>query len=280
MSKNQTFLLALGCAVLAFALFAAKVRNIKTEVLRDYGQMTNVVVAVKDLLPGTVLEKDDVQMDAKVPAKFMQPGALVGIEFALGRTVQTPIRSGEQVLDTKLMAEEGGLLSLRIRTEPDRRAITLKMDGEGALAGLLRPGDVVDIIGVFESESGADAGAGNHAMVLVQAVKVLAVDDRLSELPAAGASGGRLLKTESPSNGGKGTSLVTLDVGADEAWKLSLAAQIAHLRCILRYRTNVVEHPYVPLMEERTKIESGVLFGAGGKTIWPSGQPGPDDVVQ
>jgi Flp pilus assembly protein CpaB len=146
---------------------------------------------------------------------------------------------------------------------------------------------LVDIIGVFESagDVGDAQGAAmrNHAMVLVQATKVLAVDNSLSDirLRTGQESGGGLFSR----SGGGGRSepasvqqsyLLTLDVTVQEAWKLSLATQIGHVRCVARHRGNTQKQEYGPVPPVTERLKGAEVFGAGGKTIWPSGQPKPE----
>ena len=277
LSKKTSVILAVTFSVLAFVVFKTQVRQAEVALTQEYGKKAKVVVATKDLTAGSEIEGGMVEA-REIPAAFIQPGAVADPENAVGRVAQIPIKKGEQVLETKLVQSEGGYLSFRIGKAESRRAITLKLDGEGGLAGLARPGDYVDVIGVFESagEGGPEGKINNHAMVVAQAVRVLAVDARLSDtaIPAAGEGSGR---SSDNSGNPKGQWLVSLDVSAAEAWKLSLASQIGHLRCVLRYRTNKAPVAYgaiTPgeLKEGMKEIKGGEVFGASGKTIWPSGQ--------
>jgi pilus assembly protein CpaB len=277
MSKTKSVVLAVVLGLLAFLLFRVKVGSVKKELLAEYGEETSVVVAARDILPGVEIEKDDIGVE-RVPAVFAQPGVFDSADEVIGRMAQIPIRSGEQIIQTKLVFAEGGYLSLKIGKDPARRAITLKFDGEGGMVGLLHPGDSVDVFGVFESAGSAGGvSAKNHAMVLVQGVEVLAMDRRLSEGPIAPQENGKKGFTMSSGSAGniRNTWFVTLDVLADEAWRLSLASQIAHLRCVLRQRTNREPHDYAPVGEAGPSLKSDEVFDAGGKTIYPSGQPKP-----
>ena len=276
MSRTKSVLLAVVLGLLAFLLFRVKVGSVKKELLAEYGEETSVVMATRDILPGVEIEKDDIGVE-QVPAVFAQPGVFESADEVIGRMAQIPIRTGEQIIQTKLVFAEGGYLSLKIGKDSARRAITLKLDGEGGMVGLLHPGDFVDVIGVFESAASGGATAQNHAMVLVQGVAVLAVDRRLSEaavVPPGSGEKGFSMRAGAADNI-RNTLFVTLDVLADEAWRLSLASQIAHLRCVLRQRTNQVRHDYAPAGEAGASLKSDEVFDAGGKTIYPSGQPKP-----
>jgi len=285
MSKKTSIILAVGFSLLAFVIFNLQLKEAKNKLTEEYGKKESVVVARKDLLAGTEIKTGDVELQ-EIPSAFIQPGAVKSLDEVEGRVTVIGVKAKEQLQVTKLVEGGGGYLSTRILGDDTRRAITLKMDGEGGLAGLITPGDLVDVIGVFESKSAdADAKVGNHAIVIVQAVKVLAVDSRLSDAGGGGAvpGDGKGGRTGDASGNAKGQWLITMDVKVAEAWKLSLAAQVGHLRCVLRNRTNVKKVDCVAegksiTDEVNATLNGGDVFKAAGKIVYPSGQPRPGEV--
>ncbi len=279
MKKNTTILVAAVFSILAFFIFKARIIESQNTLTKNYGEKAPVVVVNKDIMSGGMLDESNLEVK-EIPALFVQPGAIKSLEEGLGRVTQIPVKAGEQLLETKLVQGGGGYLSLRLGKGESRRAIALKMDGEGALAGLIRPGDLIDVIGVFESApDGGDSKLKNHAIVLVQAVRVLAIDDRLSDADyiSSASADKNLGRMAENSSSGKSHWLITVDTEASDAWKLSLASQVAHLRCVLRYRTNdkLMNYDMIDPLKLRAnmrEIKSTELFGASGKTIWPSGQ--------
>ncbi|NCC60144.1 MAG: Flp pilus assembly protein CpaB [Verrucomicrobiae bacterium] len=276
MSKGKSILVAVFLGLMAFVLFRAKVSRVKQEILNEYGEEMTVIVAQRDILPGVLIEADDIEIQ-NVPSVFAQPGVCAAVDEVISEMAVIPVRAGEQILRSKLAMEEGGYLSLKLGDHAAYRAITLKLDGEGGLVGLLHPGDFVDVVGIFESTSSGDSSMGNHAIVLVQATRVLAVNQQLSRIAAISSfdeskgisrGSGRNATPED-------TWYITLEVSADKAQELSLAAQIAHLRCLLRQRTNKDSHVFIQSEKQGLIIKSKEVFDAGGKTIYPSGQPKP-----
>jgi pilus assembly protein CpaB len=248
MNRKMTVWVALGLSLLAWVFYRVHVARKTAEITAVYGARMTVWVAAKDMLSGHILEERDVEL-SDTPAAFVQPGALTNVEWAAaGGMVQVPIRKGEQILITKLAQDGAGMLSLRVAEGDGMRAMTLKFDGEGGLAGLLQPHDRVDIVGVFESSGSSAEMTRSHAVVLAQAVSVLAIDQRMGE---------RAVGAEAVPEGGGGLSRistsvplavhVTVQVTSAEAWRLSLASQMAYLRCVLRNRRNekpeVLKHP-------------------------------------
>jgi len=235
------------------------VGRVTRELTEQYGRGTPVWTVARDVLSGHELEAKDLRL-VQVPSVFLQPGAITNADWnGVGQAVLVPMYKGEQIQRTKLAREGSGRLSLRIGAAPDRRAITLKMEAESALAGLLQPRDRVDILGIFESASSSAETTRSHAMVLAQAVRVLAVDQRLSE----GAEGTMEMAGETARSSGPGRQvLVTVEVTTAEAWRLALASQMAHLRCILRHMANDQVQPLVPPSDRLPSLKGDEVFGA------------------
>ncbi len=264
MNKKMTVWVAVGLSILAWLFYRVHVSRKTAEITSLYGSRTQVWVAAKDMLAGHVLEEHDADL-AEAPAAFVQPGALTNAEWApVGGMVQVPIRKGEQILATKLAQDGAGMLSLRVAQAEGMRAMTLKFDAEGGLAGLLQPHDRIDIIGVFESAASSSEMTRSHATVLAQAVSVLAVDQRMGER-AVGAEG---LSEAGPGGLARQASSVpmtvhvTVQVTAAEAWRLSLASQMAYLRCLLRNRRNEKAEPLQPPTERLLSLKGDEAFGA------------------
>jgi len=274
MSRVMAFTIAAMLGLLAFVMFHANIRN-KTRAMEEtLGERVVVIVATEAVQPGQPITR--LQIEAQeVFGVAKQAGAITNEADVIDRISLIPIAAGQQVLEG-MLKDSGGYLSLRVGRGLDaearmlRRAITLKLDGEGMLAGLARPGDRVDIIGIFESESaeGQDAQPKNHAMVLVQNVEVLAVDDNLSEF-AHEIPGGADVVSASRTGGRRDAdnALLTFDVNADEAWRLALAARIGHLRCLLRQKDSTGTHNYPDTEYNLPSIDSSRQFRAGGVPV-------------
>lgn len=263
MNRKMTVWVAVGLSLLAWLFYRIHVSRKTAEITALYGSRTMVWVASRDMLTGHAMEELDAEL-AEAPAAFIQPGALTNADWSpAGGMVQVPIRKGEQILATKLAQDGAGMLSLRIAQGEGARALTLKFDGEGGLAGLLQPRDRIDIIGVFESAASSSESTRSHAVVLAQAVAVLAVDQRMGERAvgveslAEGAGGNRPAMAGVPM-----TVHVTVQVTSAEAWRLSLASQMAYLRCILRNRRNEKLEILQPPPERMPSLKGDEIFGA------------------
>lgn len=274
MSRTMAFTIAAVLGFLAFIMFQANIRSRTRSFEKTLGERVQVIVAAEDVQPGQPITIRQIN-EQNVYGVARQVGAITNQADVIDRISLVPIAAGQQVLEGMLQ-DTGGYLSLRIgrglnaEARVQRRAITLKMDGEGMLAGLARPGDRVDIIGIFESESaeGQDAQPKNHAMVLVQNVEVLAVDDNLSEFAPEIPGGPDVVSSHRAGGRSEGdNALLTFDVNADEAWRLALAARIGHLRCLLRQKDSTERHSYPDTEYNLPIIDSSRQFRAGGVPV-------------
>lgn len=142
-----------------------------------------VVVAVRDLSPGITVTADDVVLRRR-PAAMLPDGAITAIGVVVGATLAGPSRRGEVLTDTRILGPRLTGLS----AGPDARTVPLHLT-DAAVLEMIRPGDVVDVLGV---PSGGDARprllAGKAVVVLVSPAKT--GDDRvvLVALPAPAAN--------------------------------------------------------------------------------------------
>lgn len=122
-------------------------------------QTVPVLVAARDLAPGTTLAADDLTTrpfhPASVPRGVLRPHAAVG-----GRLVG-PVRAGEPLTDARLL--DGALLA----RYPGTAAVPVRL-GDADAAALLRVGDRVTLLA-------ADPQAAGPAVTLADAAPVLAL---------------------------------------------------------------------------------------------------------
>jgi Flp pilus assembly protein CpaB len=258
MSKGFMLVLAGSLGVLAFILVLRhanrKEREMRADYENKYGKLCTVYVAARNIPGGEPVGEKDYQQEL-VPFKAVQPDAVTTVERFEGKIATVPIPKGGQILGTKLQLGSGYRLAFQIDTNDTLRALTLALSGDASLAGMLEPQDLVDVIGVFESQGNSpDGDRYNHAKVLVEARRVLAVGQRMQ----------RRTGSRDEDRQGAG-SMVTIEVTAEEARELSLAAAVGSLRCVLRGVQNIVRHEYRDDWVRSDKLN------AKGKLIIPEG---------
>ncbi len=112
----------------------------------------------------------------QVPRRFVQPGAITAMADAVDQVTIVPILQGEQVLGTKLVSY-GMETGLAVKVPRGLRAVSIRVTDESGVAGLIKPGDFVDLLATFEF--GSFDKSDQKTYTLLQSVLVLAVEQNL-----------------------------------------------------------------------------------------------------
>jgi Flp pilus assembly protein CpaB len=152
------------------------------------GERMTIVVAARDLTPGSTLTGDDIKLESRL-ATTLPDGPQTDAGSVVGATLASPVRRGEVLTDVRLL----GSRLAGAAAGPDARIVPLHL-ADNAVVDLVRTGDIVDILAA--ADSGADAVprvvATNAVVVLVSAKAkgTTAANDRvvLVALPAAAAN--------------------------------------------------------------------------------------------
>ena len=176
-----------------------------------------IVVAAKPLGFGVAVASDNVT-EIRWAAKALPEGAFMTKEdlFKDGRhIVLAPLARNEPVLRSKITGpgQRGSLSSL---LQEGSSAVTVRVDDVRGVAGFILPGDFVDVVLIKTDDE--RARRENYSDILLQHVKVLAIDQLASE------------RQEQPTV----AKAVTLEVTPEQAQKILLASNVGKLSLILR----------------------------------------------
>jgi pilus assembly protein CpaB len=208
-------LFALGCGLVASIgisqVMESRARNGSVE-------MQQIYVALVDVPQRTALTPDMVKLE-EWPKERVPLGAITKLESLEGRTPRHPLYAGEPILENKLIdpQKDLGVVSEKIRA--GFRAISVKVDNEVGAAGLILPGDRVDVL-VFLQKRPPEVPQTTTKTIL-RNVTVFAVNDQTS------------LETDKGETS-VAAKTVTLEVKPSDAERLTLAQSLGRLRLILR----------------------------------------------
>lgn len=138
----------------------------------------DVVVAAHDLSPGLALTAADIKLE-KRSATTLPDGAQTTIDSLVGTTLAGPARRGEVLTDVRVL----GSRLAGLAAGPDARVVPLHL-ADAAVLDLIRPGDVVDVMGA--ADAGTDA---KPTLVASDAIVVLVSPQQ----KAAGAGDDRVV---------------------------------------------------------------------------------------
>lgn len=219
--RNAIFLAAaIGIGLIAVLLansYFSGVDERQAQVAEEQ-KLARIVVATQPLEFGQPLTTENLRMQ-NFPASSVPQGAFRSIEDAIrgGRVALRPIVPGEPVLADKVSGADGRAV-LAANLAPGMRAISIPVSAVTGVSGFVRPGDTVDVL-LTRSFEGDGAGAQDmRTDVILQRVKVLAIDQIANE------------KDTEPKVGK--TAVVEVDLL--DAQKLVLAQRLGALSLALR----------------------------------------------
>src|SRR5712691_7886692 len=149
---------AAGLALLAVLLTTFYVTNYKRHVQHSEAQVS-VVLAATDIpadTPGSELLSGKWLTTQSVPRRQVVPGAISSPDKIRNLIATEPIYAGEQVTARRFgtPSERG----VRAQIKGTQRALAIDGDAYQLMAGTLRVGDHVDVVGGWETSSGSATG--------------------------------------------------------------------------------------------------------------------------
>jgi pilus assembly protein CpaB len=216
----------------------------KAEIASMQSNQTAVLVAKQDIPQGVVIAGEMFET-AIVPNKFVQPQAVTSLDRISGMITVAPISKGEQISLSKLVQEKkAGGGDLAGVTPAGKRAVSIIVDNMSSLAGMVQPGDYVDVLATLPIPAQGQDGKVVTQMAVIplfQNVLVLAVGQNTGSIQAAGRY------AEAPaSSGGGGNSLITLALGPQEANLVAFVQEQGKMRLIMRSPADANIEPVSP----------------------------------
>ncbi len=182
--------------------------------------MANTAIAF-----GAPITSDEVK-EIAWPAGSRPEGAFAKVEDLLKdgrRIVLSPFVRDEPIVVSKVSAPNQRA-SLSTIIEEGKRAVTVAVDDVRGVAGFIFPGDFVDVV---LTRTSASNGEQNVSEVILQHIKVLAIDQMSGE------------RQERPTV----AKAVTVELAPEQALKILLATNVGKLSLILRQSAEVAMAP-------------------------------------
>ena len=196
---------AAALAALAAAATFVYVRGIEARAY-DGAQLVEVFVASAEIPRGTPGEQAAaVAIKAtRIPAKVRPATALTSIDAINGKVALATLSPNTVIVDGQFVEPRSAQVTFSQRIPAGNVAITVAVDQVRGVAGLLVPGDKVNIL----------VGDGNAQRVLFQNVPIIAIGTTAAPAP------GETAEVQNP-----GSGLITFAVRPESASRIAYAAQ-------------------------------------------------------
>jgi len=205
---RRFLIVAIICGAVAAITLYTYLQGVEKKVTAS-SHYTQIAVAARPLLIRTRIEKEDIHL-VRIPRSTKEEGDLSTVEEAVGKVITTKLLAGQK-LKRELLLPANKLGGITHQIPPLWRAVTISTDEVNSIAGMLVPGDRVDLLAFLREE---------------QRSRVLAKD---REVLAVGQQTGL-----QPSEDEKKPLSITLLVRREEAAQIALAEETGRIRIALR----------------------------------------------
>jgi pilus assembly protein CpaB len=186
--------------------------------------MVEVLVAKQDIPRGMSandLVSGGYAEAAQMPLRYVSAGAISSVKSVADRILIVPVDKGEVLTTARFQYSADAGLAYAV--PKGFIAVAIPVDEARGVAGLVKPGDRVAVLGTITGKG----GDVDHTRIMVQGARVLAVGqstDAQSSTTQAQGSSGLGASAQSSSQSGT-TKTVTVAVSAGDAEKIVLAVE-------------------------------------------------------
>lgn len=175
-NESKNLWISLGAGIFATFMLYTYSQEKKAEVDRQLGAKVRVVVAKQDIPDLDTIYDNVLEVVEKYKTE-VEPDAYAEIPDVVGTVAAIPIKKGQTLTKNKVL-EPGPDTGMAIQVSPTKRAVTIPVDPTRANAGLIRPGDRVDIFAVVDTGKGA--AQKREVVLLMQDIIILATGVNLN----------------------------------------------------------------------------------------------------
>jgi pilus assembly protein CpaB len=186
--------LAVAAGVAIFVALANTIGDDDTVTAGEGGGDATVLIAKETIAPNKKITADMFERVSIAQAALV-PGALAEESSVIGQVTRAEVLRGEQISSARLAAA-GGDQTFRNTIPQGRRAAAITVEESTSVAGLLVPGDRVDVIATFieiRDMDGREDVEITRVETILQNIEVLAfAQESLDVVSSVDAEGNRL----------------------------------------------------------------------------------------
>lgn len=268
-SRGRILSLAFGAGLLAAltAYFWLQSLTAPPRTKKEAATVT-VVVPRQDIPPRTLITEDLVEI-RQVPVDKAAPDAMRSPSEVIGKVSTTPITKGLP-LTAQTLAPRSIDMGMAFALPPSSRAVAIALDPVSAVAGFIKPGDHVDILGTFRGDQGRSI-----TCVVLQNITLLATGSRAMQGASPPAAEEGAVKPAAGGDAAKPEEVptATVMVTPAEAQILVLAAASGRLQLALRAPNDNTRSTMPGLPSTFFTRGSGALRGGGTPPVSSPARP-------
>lgn len=243
MGNKKSLIFALICAAVASFLVYRTVKIASKPIIVEPPK-TQIVFAKTTIPARTVIKAEQLEVKM-VPREAVTQDSAQKIQDLAGLITKSEIIQGEQVNLNRLF-HKGDKMSLSFIIPKGMRAITIPIDEVIGVAGFIKPGEKVDLIGTIQPRGSSES----TSWTLLQDIEVLAVSQDM------GISDRQQSPVGAQTTNAKVGTSVTLAVTPLQAEKVVLSKEKGTLHLTLRPVLKEAEQ-VVPAVRESNLFLSG-----------------------
>lgn len=233
---NRRFLLLAGAAAGLTALMAVVYLNKAGSGLEAGGTQIEVIVAKGDIDEGTELTPD-LLTTKKIPAAYLlsEEHYYTSTDDLDGRVATAAMLKGEPIYDVRT-SEPNPKYGIAYLLKAGERAKSISVDSASGLAGLIKPGNEVDLVATIPDP---EDNTRRISLPVLQKARVIAVGDRLLGQPSSDEGSGT-------DNGISASGTATLAVQSAKIALITLLEDLGNLKMVLRAAgdNTIINAPY------------------------------------
>ena len=241
--KSKSFVLmtlSLGFGLIA-ALGITQVMGKNKQPLEPKVKMGQVVVSLDHLSHKAVLNAENVQVE-NWPEEIIPENAVRTIEEIEDMAIMTRLSKGLPILKTDIVHKNK---AMGMDIPPGYKVVAIKVSADDTIAGLLRPGDLVDVIGLLKKQNGRTTETVSRTFL--KGIQVFSVNSSMKATTSDRSKGGS-----------KGNAIVSLLLSERHSEEIVFVQKTGSLKLVLRGDP--------PTEEELQSVEGALARTLNGDT--------------
>lgn len=209
-------ILSMGFGLIA-AIGISQVMGRSNGTSQPVTQMAPVLVAADHLDMNALLTEENVKIE-NWPANIVPPDAAASIEEITDMVIRTRLSKGMPIVKSTIINKN----KQNILTIPAGfKVVAIKVSGDDMIAGLLQPGDKVDVIGLFKRRNNVGQQQ-NTTRTFLKALRVFSVNNKMTAVE---------VRSESGNTGG---AIVSLLVTEKQSEQIYFVQKTGEIKLVLR----------------------------------------------